>query len=311
MMMKTTSINLALFFLLTLFSCQEILFVDDISNQEVALLIPQNDAKFTSTGVTFSWEGVKNAQNYRLQVAKPNFTNPIEIVLDTLMTKTTITQQLNTSDYEWRVKAINSNYETKYKIRKFSVNGNQDFQNNTVTLLTPSTNLISNIAEQNLSWQAIIGAKDYQVQVYNASNTIINDQTVTTTNLIYTFPQGTNQWRVRASDGTNQTLYSNRTLVVDTTVPNTPALTNPTNNSATTNTNVTFQWSRTPITGSAETDKIYIYTNSTLTNLQLSSQTTSPFTTTLTKGTYYWIVKSSDEAGNESNQSATFSFTIN
>jgi DNA-binding ferritin-like protein (Dps family) len=306
---KYTTIGLV--FLFALFSCEEILLVDDISDQEVVLVTPQNNAQFTSTGVTFTWEPVKNAEKYRLQIAKPNFTSPNQIVLDTLMTKTTIAQQLNTSDYEWRVKAVNANYETAYKTRQFSVIGNQNFQNNTVSLLTPTTNLITNVAAQNLSWQAIIGATNYQVQVYNASNTIIDDQTISTTNLNYTFPQGTNQWRVRASNGTTQTLYSSRTIVVDTTVPNTPTLTSPSNGSTGTNTNVTFQWSRTPIAGSIETDKIYIYTNSALTNLQLSSQTTSPFTTSLTAGTYYWVVKAFDTAGNVSNQSTTFTLTIN
>jgi hypothetical protein len=296
---------------LTLISCEEILMEKNISDKEVSLIAPVNNAQFYSTSVAFSWESITDATSYRLQIAKPNFTSPTQIVLDTLVTSTSYTKQLTVGEYEWRVKGVNSAYETPYKNRFLTVVSNDDFQNNTVVLLTPSTNLITKVTTQSLSWQTIIGATSYQIQIYDNSNTIVTDQTLTVTSLNYTFPEGSYQWRVRASNGTDQTLYTSRSILVDTTAPNTPTLTSPLNASSQTAGQISFVWNRVPISGSTEKDSIYIYTNSALTNLQSKSEATSPFTATLATGTFYWYVKSVDQAGNTGTQSSTFNFTIN
>lgn len=311
--MKTTLLYKALFccsFLL-LFSCDKIVLEDDISAQEMTLIAPINNAQFFSTGVSFTWGVIAGAEKYHLQIAKPNFDSPIQIVLDTLVTTNAFTSQLNIGDYEWRVQAITGNYVTSYKSRFFTIVSNADFQNNTVVLTSPATNLITNVSTQNLSWQAVLGATSYQVQIYDSSNTVISDQNTSATTLNYIFPQGSYNWRVRATNGTEQTLYTSRSILVDTTNPNTPVLSSPANASTTTNTSVSFQWSRTAIAGSAERDEISIYTDSALTNLQLTAVANNPFTTILPTGTYYWFVKAYDAAGNMSSQSAVFSFTIN
>lgn len=298
-------------FLITLISCEEILLETDISKSEVQLVAPANNSNFNSTGVTFTWESVADATKYRLQIAKPNFENPTQIVLDTIVTSTYFTQQLAIADYEWRVRAQNSAYETNYTSRSFSVVSNDDFQNNTVVLNAPANNLITKTPLQSLSWQSIIGATNYQLQVYDSNNTIKLDETLTTTSYDYTFPEGSYSWRVRATNGEKQTLYTSRTILVDKTAPNTPTLISPANASTTSTTSINFQWNRTAISGSAEKDSIYVYTESALTNLNFKDKGTSPYNKTLTIGTYYWFVKSFDDAGNESARSTVFNFTIN
>ena len=176
---------------------------------------------------------------------------------------------------------------------------------------SPTNSFITNTTTQNLSWQSIIGATSYQVQISDINNVIINDQNLTVTNVSYAFPDGSYNWRVRAMNGTNQTLYTSRSILVDATKPNTAILSNPANGSVTTTTSVSFQWNRIAIPGSVERDEISIYTNSALTNLQFTGIQTSPFTTTLPVGTYYWVVKSYDIAGNISNPGTVFNFTIN
>ncbi|WP_281335991.1 hypothetical protein [Flavobacterium eburneipallidum] len=296
---------------LTFISCEEILMEKDISNREVVLVAPMNNAQFYSTGVTFFWETVADATEYQLQIATPNFANPLQIIIDTKIKENSFTQQLPIGNYEWRVRAINSGYSTNYAARLISVVSNADFQNNIVVLNTPANNLITKKTVQNFSWGAIIGATGYQVQIYDGNNTIVKDQTVTTTNLNYTFTEGNYFWKVRASNGTQQTLYSSRSVLVDTTVPNIPVLSSPANTSTTANTNVSFQWSRTPIAGSVEKDSIFIYTDAALTVSKLKKEAATPFSTTLDSGTYYWYTKSFDEAGNSGTKSAVFSFTVN
>lgn len=297
--------------LLTFISCEEILMVDDISKKEVSLTAPANNSALSSTGITFSWETVEGADKYQLQIAIPSFDSPQQIILDTLVTKNSYTQQLNIGKYEWRIRAVNSAYETAYFKRSFEILNNDDFQNNTVVLLTPSNNLITKTALQKLSWDAIIGATDYQLQVLDENSTLVKEQNSASTFFNFTFDEGKYTWKVRASNGTAQTLYTSRSILVDTKAPNTPILSTPTNASTTTNKSIDFQWNRTPISGSIERDSIYVYTESALTNLNFKDRGISPYNKTLTAGTYYWFVKSFDEAGNQSTRSAVFNFTIN
>ena len=311
--MNSSLLNKFLFYLLflTFISCEEIIMEKDISKNEVVLIAPTYNAQFYSTGVSFTWDIVADATEYQLQIATPNFANPLQIVLDTTIKETNFTQQLPIGNYEWRVRAKNSAYSTNYSLRLVSVVSAADFQNNTLVLNTPVNNLITKTVLQNLSWQSIIGATGYQVEVYDGNNTVISDQTITTTNLNFTFTEGSYFWKVRASNGTQQTLYSSRSILVDTTVPNTPVLTTPANTSTTTNTSVNFQWNRVPVAGSVEKDSIFIYTDAALTVVKLKKEASSPFATTLELGTYYWYAKSFDQAGNKGTKSSVFSFTVN
>lgn len=292
------------------FSCEEILLEEDISEDEVTLIAPADNAQFFSTGISFFWEELEDADQYHLQIARPNFQAPLQIVLDTVVSSNSFSFQLNIGEYEWRVKGINSSYETVYKSRLFTIVNNEEFENNTVILVTPANNLVTKTASQNMSWQSVIGATSYQLQVLDQDNTVINDQVITNSNLNYTFQEGNYNWRVRASNGSQQTLYSSRSLLVDTTVPNTPVLTSPVNASTSTESELSFQWTRSPIQGSTETDSIYIYKNSALSILHLKDQSASPFPANLESGTYYWFVKAFDQAGNVSNQSAVFSVIV-
>lgn len=297
--------------ILCLFSCEEILIVPDISKTEVVLVAPADNVGLSSSGVTLSWQLVENADKYQVQIATPNFDAPQKLVVDTIIKKNSFTQQLNIGKYQWRVKALNSGYETANTTRSFEILNNDDFQNNTVILLTPSNNTITKTALQKLSWDAIIGATSYQLQILDENNTLVKEQTVENTLVNFTFDEGKFIWKVRASNGITQTLYTSRSILVDTKVPNTPVLSAPANESTTTNTAINFQWSRISIAGSSERDSIYVYNESALTNLNFKDKGTSPYSKTLVKGKYYWFVKSFDEAGNVSPRSAVFNFTIN
>ncbi|MGX7666046.1 hypothetical protein [Flavobacterium pedocola] len=310
-MKKIVYITTLIISIFVMHSCEEILMENDITDKQVELVAPINNAMLNNTGVVFTWDAVEGATKYRLQVAKPDFVNPTQIVLDTLISATSFNQQLNIGNYQWRVKAVNSGYETVYSTRDITIVSNDDFASNTVTLLTPANNLITNQVSQNFSWQSIIGATGYQIQVLDANNNIIENQNIAGTGLTILLPEGNLQWRVRATNGSQYTMYSSRNALVDTTNPNTPVPTIPANNSTVTDSDIDFQWNRAAIAGSTEKDSIYVFTNNALTNLQFKNQATSPHNVTLNSGTYYWFVKAFDQAGNQSNQSTVFSFTVN
>ncbi len=104
-----------------LIGCEEIIYEDDISVNSVLILAPTNGVSLVKGDVTFSWQTVNGATDYELQVATPTFQNASQIVLDTIITDVSFTQLLEANTYEWRIKALNSAYETTYTMSGFEV----------------------------------------------------------------------------------------------------------------------------------------------------------------------------------------------
>lgn len=312
MMMKFKYIVLA-FFGLFVFSCDEIIMEEDFEDTQLVILAPADNANFNSTSVTFTWQPLEGATSYVLQIAKPDFSNATEIILNIEIEETTFTQQLNVGTYQWRIKAKNSAYETPFISRNLNVVSNDDFSSNVVTLSSPNNDLITNTATHNLTWDAVIGATEYQLQIVDATSTIVLDQIVSSTSYNHTFSEGQFTWKVRATNGSDYTLYSSRTILVDQTSPNAPTLTSPTNSSSTTNNDIDFTWTRTPISGATEFDSIYVFTDAATSSLLLKDVAdANPKTINISStGTYYWKMKAFDQAGNTSSESSVFSFTIN
>ena len=80
--MKYKSIMLS-FLGVFLFSCDEIIMEEDLSDSQLVILAPADNAGFNSTSVTFTWQPLDGATSYVLQIAKPDFENATEIVLNT------------------------------------------------------------------------------------------------------------------------------------------------------------------------------------------------------------------------------------
>lgn len=294
---------------LLLLSCESILFEKDISENKVVVLAPSDQSDFFTTGITFSWEKVPDATSYQLQIAKPDFLAPTQLVLDTIVKSTSFIKQLPLASYEWRVRALNTSYATAYVTRKFTILSDKDFASNTVVLNVPANNLVTTTALQKMSWEPIIGSKKYQVQIYDANTVLVKEETVITTSYEFSFPEGNFSWRVKAVNGDMNTLYSSRTITIDTKAPAIAQQQSPLDKSETTVKDISFQWSRAAMAGTVEADSIFIFTDSALKNLKLKNVAASPFVTTLETGVYYWYVKSFDKAGNTS-KSSVFSFKV-
>lgn len=108
-------------FLIFLFSCEAI-FVEDISDRNVFLLAPTNNSEVANGAILFNWNSVEDTDSYQIQIAIPDFQNASQILLDSITTNTSITKELEIGEYQWRVKAMNSDYETPYSTSSFSVN---------------------------------------------------------------------------------------------------------------------------------------------------------------------------------------------
>ena len=309
---KKLSFSLVGLLLLLLVGCSEIMMEKDISLEKVVVIAPVNDAQFTSTGVTFSWNKLNGAAKYRLQVASPNFSSPRQLVLDTLVSTTSFTHQLVIDDYEWRIKAVNGGYETEFVSQFFSVASNDDFFKIIVVLNSPRQNEITNVVQQNLSWQAVIGATSYDLQIIDATNKVLKSEQITETTWTYDFTEGIYTWKVRADNGTTTTNYASRLITIDVAAPVISALETPVNNATLSENEVTFTWKKDLTkTVSAETDSLYIYKDVSMNQLEHKNKSASGYKHTLDNGVYYWTVKSFDAAGNVSAAITPFKFTLN
>ncbi len=309
-MKKYTLFSLVIF--IALCSCEEAFIEEDLSDDMTAIIAPKDGSQIQDTSINFSWEAVDQATSYRVQIARPNFENAAQIVEDTTVTSTNFRTNLTKNTYEWRVRAQNSGSETAYVMAGFSVTEPTGFASREVLLTSPVNELATNEPEIELQWQAVPDANTYRIQLLNSSNEVMQEETTIDTMITLTFPEGVTRWQVRAENATQNTLYTTRSVTVDTTSPNTPVATTPANNAILTETAVSFAWTRETVEGTTEIDSIYIFEDEALTQLVTKNQVTSPSEITLEASTtYYWFLKAFDQAKNESDASATQNFQIN
>ena len=213
-------------------SCEDILEEVDISDRQVTIFAPLNNTMVNSNEVNFNWDRLEDATSYRFQLASPNFTETQQLVLDSIFQQDSlgnvssqIQQTLLNGAYEWRIKAMNSGFETSYTTSNFMVIGDEDLD------LIP---------------------------------------------------------------------------------PNTPELVAPTNGASQDDNQVNFRWTREDVPGTAELDSIYFFSDEALQNaIGKDLGANKAYSGNFDTGTYYWQVRAFDTAGNESENSATFNFTIN
>jgi len=103
------------------FSCEAI-FEEDLSNDVVTVLAPTESSEVNAGNIRFSWQSLEDATSYQIQIATPNFENASQILLDSIIETTSIIDSLRVGTYQWRLRAINTSYQTPYNTINFTVN---------------------------------------------------------------------------------------------------------------------------------------------------------------------------------------------
>ncbi|MFD0862238.1 hypothetical protein ACFQ1M_08450 [Sungkyunkwania multivorans] len=104
-----------------LFACEDVVGVEDITAETVVILAPADNSTIDDTTVSFSWETMSGAETYQLQIAIPTFEQATEIVVDTTTMNNQFQKELESGDYQWRIRALNSAYQTEYNTRNLIV----------------------------------------------------------------------------------------------------------------------------------------------------------------------------------------------
>ncbi|KIA94982.1 MULTISPECIES: hypothetical protein [unclassified Flavobacterium] len=182
---------------------------DDLTNQQVILLSPENNKFINFVNVPLSWESLDNATSYSIKLLN-TVTNQVIYSKDDL-TETSITidvPNLVDGNYQWRVKAQNLDTETKqYSTRKFSIDTTPPNQPKNIepkdnASLTASSTI-------NFSWSIAADTGNekspisYVIEFSNDADftTIIETKNSSSTTFQETFSNNAQYyWRVKAID---------------------------------------------------------------------------------------------------------------
>lgn len=307
--------------LLSFISCDDIL-EEDISNDIVQTTYPFEGAVIESNVVTFQWNELDGADDYRVQIYDLDQIK----VYDTLVSTVNVSLPMDEGEYQWRVRGENSAYESTYSFPVyFEVNESFDLTNQQVILSSPVTNFVTNSTTFTLAWDELSVADYYKLEIINNSTggTIVYQQdNITTTSITLNntiiSQDGSYTWKVKAFNSTSETsTYSSRNFSIDTVNPNQPQNSLPANNSTqTVNQTVNFSWTIPADSGTIQSTISYVIeiaSDSAFTNiLQSSNVSGTTFSQSFTAtGTYYWRVTAKDAAGNIGTPSSYFTFTVN
>ncbi|WP_264566835.1 hypothetical protein [Flavobacterium sp. N3904] len=304
---------------LILFSCDDVL-EKDITNDMVELISPINYEEIESNVVTFKWNSLTDSDKYRIQIFKTDKTK----ILDSLITKTSLTYPLPHGEYQWRIRGENFAYQSSYSLQAdFSVIESTDLSNQQIILKSPADNFYTKNSTITCNWAVLTMADYYEFELLNVTNgeTIVFQETnitnptfiINNTNLS---AEAKYKWKIKGVNGTSETPFSTSTFSVDRTNPNQPSNTLPIQNATfTINQTINFSWSiladvgaiQSPITYTIEFANDVNFT----TIIQKNDVSTATFDKAFTTiGSYYWRVKATDLAGNISVYSTAFKFIV-
>lgn len=302
-----------LFLLFLLASCDDVV-EDNLDGKSVTIISPADSIVTTSTSIQFNWEELDEATGYRLQIAKPNFTQVVELVYDSVVTNTTVTFSLSPGQYQWRLRPENGSSYGNYITRYIEIDSTSDLTNQEIVLQSPVNGLTTNETEVDFSWYSLYNATQYSfVLRYDDINgsLVLPEEVTTSTSLSITgLEEGQYAWGVRGEAALTNTAYTYRSFLVDLTAPVSSTLVAPINNVSTTSP-VFFDWNRSTDNGSNVYDSLFVYSDTNLSNLIWSTSVDSDSVShSLNTGTYYWRLRTRDVAGNAASYTSAASFYV-
>ncbi|GET24702.1 hypothetical protein [Prolixibacter sp. NT017] len=290
-------------------------FEDDISNRTVELVSPADQVETDILTQTFYWDVVKGASSYRLQIVTPSFANAENLVLDTLVTDNKYTYSLFPAEFEWRVRAENSVYQSGWSSSHLTIYSSDDLTRQKVQLVSPHDAKITNSTDISFVWDALYNADNYQIAIYKGSwegETVVAPVSVDGTSYEGTLSEGTFFWGVQAQNQTSETSYTIQSMVIDQTPPNVPVLTSPENNATVASTSVQFAWNSSDSGSGIAQDTVKVYSDKNLSTLvdAVASSDQQAQITLADRTTYYWTVLSVDKAGNVGARASVDTLTV-
>ena len=93
----------------------------DIRDKSIDVIAPKEGAVLTGPEVTFLWERLSGAEEYKVTIVSPSFANVRQIVDDRSVTDNSFKIELPQGSYQWRIQAVNGSYSNVPQTYGFSV----------------------------------------------------------------------------------------------------------------------------------------------------------------------------------------------
>ncbi|UTW62098.1 hypothetical protein KFE98_19135 [bacterium SCSIO 12741] len=303
--------------LILLGSCHQAI-LEDITEARVTLVAPSNGVQIEDQTITFLWNEVEGASSYRLQIGKPSFDSLATVVLDSTVEANSYTYTLNPGNYEWRVQAKNSGYESGYTTYRIRVDSSENLSGAQVVLSSPVDSFFTASLYPQFSWEPIALSSFYGFRIVRGSDfengELFTSKVETTNNsltLTKALENGKFTWGVNAENAKSKTGYSKRFIWFDNISPVAATPNNPQDNATQPDGNVVFTWTRPSDSGTPLYDSLFLYSDPGLTTLiKKVSGAGQTYSDSLTAGDYYWRIRATDRAGNVGTFSVSRKVTI-
>lgn len=145
------------------FACSD-LVERDISSQEVSIIAPGDNISLDSGRVTFVWGSINQSVNYSFQIVVGDFDAPDLLIIDTLISTTKLTLNLDSGTYQWGVSAGNAYYNTPYSVRNMTISS-KELSKGTVALLFPTDNQTLSDTTFQFNWRDDSRVKEYVFKI--------------------------------------------------------------------------------------------------------------------------------------------------
>lgn len=226
--MKKTILNKSGAFLLPLLfigliyfmGCDDIL-EEDISDDLVVLFAPANGVELDSGSVTFVWDPLEGALDYRLLLVSPDFETPAQVWADTITTGTNFTIALGEGTYTWGVNAANTAYTTPFVTNSFTVLevSDPDISDRMPNLISPADSIEVEEGSLVFLWDTIRDATFYNLRVVSPSfesiEVVVADTITQLSQASFQLDSGVYEWGVQALNSSSASQRSIRSLSVD------------------------------------------------------------------------------------------------
>jgi hypothetical protein len=303
-------------------SCKEIISVN-ISSKTPVLILPKQDDTLQNNLVHFKWEELEGATSYRLQVVSPSFDDIDNYALDSVVTGTSNFFFLDSNQYEYKVTALNSGYESQpTEIVRFWIGTQNGGGSAQINLVSPAADTYFNESFGGVfNWQNTSNVTSYEFSLrkgtsYASPTIILTESGIVTTQLTLQTPldQGEYHWGVLGyKDGNLTTSLSTRRFYIDTVNPLPPTLVAP--SGFVSAGDLTFSWTNVSdpgVVNSPLTTYLQIAESADF-SLGLVEEIVSSNSVIISitgSGTRYWRVQHIDAAGNVSSYSTIGQFTL-
>lgn len=285
----------------TLWGCEEVIETD-IEGKTVALISPGDSIVSKDLDQLFQWEALDGAREYRVQIGSPSLQKIDGFYLDTVIGRNRLGLVLAPGEYQWRVQGLNAGYNSAFTSRFLVIDSTAKLNSQAFNLLSPAQNAVTNNNTVLFRWENVPGATKYVFQFLNAPTF---DTIVYTNQFTKKLPAVTKSytWKVTALNTLSLKESAARQFDIDITAPLKPDLLFPKADTSFFTLPLRLSWSRK--SNDISYDSLFIYNNQNQVLANFPKRVNATFfslTTTdlpaAAAGSYFWAVKSVDQAGN-------------